>query len=190
MEFERLRERLATVEWNTEPYSHFYQTDVFSPEFYAEMLFNLPSDFEYRQYNTKYAKRYLYDMATPKTFWSKVDQLFRDVYGNNIRTQLCRDFGGYSIGPHTDGRKESKTILFYLPKDDSQPYLGTSVYVPKDKQFTCDGTKHHDFDKFNRVNTAPYVPNTCFGFIRSDNSFHGVEPHSSTRNLIQVSVWR
>jgi len=190
MEFERLRERLASVEWNTEPYSYFYQTEVFSDPFYEEMLHNLPDTSRYHRYNDRYPNRYLFDMGGMDSFWNNVDTMFRDVYGKNIRTQLCRDFGGYSIGPHTDGRKESQTILFYLPKDASKQYLGTSVYVPKDRSFTCDGSKHHEFDKFDKLFTAPYAPNTCFGFIRSNNSFHGVEAATAERNLIQVSIWR
>ena len=189
MEVERLRGRLDSVEWNTEPYSWFYQTDVFSPQFYQEMMDNLPETIRYRRYNDKYRDRYLFDMHSDP-FWNNVDLMFRFIYGNNIRTQLCRDFGGYCIGPHTDGRKETKTILFYLPKDSSKPDLGTSVYIPKNRSFTCDGSKHHDFDKFDKVFTAEYKPNTCFGFIRSDNSFHGVEPSTNERNLMQVSVWR
>ena len=189
METDRLRERLSSVEWNTEPYSWFYQTEVFSPEMYQDMIANLPDTSMYVRYNDKYRERFLFD-TNKSLFWSGVQMMFRSVFGMNIRVQLCRDFGGYAIGPHTDGRKESRTILFYLPKDDSKPYLGTSVYVPKDKSFTCDGTKHHDFDKFDKVFTAEYKPNTCFGFIRSNNSFHGVEPSNNERNLMQVSVWR
>jgi hypothetical protein len=189
MEVLRLGERLASVNWDTEPYRHFYQMDVFSPEFYQSMLENLPDTSKYRRYNDKYKERYLFDMHSSE-FWNNIDMMFRFIYGNNIRTQLCRDFGGYAIGPHTDGRKENMTILFYLPKDDTQEHLGTSVYTPKDRDFTCDGSKHHEFDTFNKVKTARYVPNTCFGFVRSDNSFHGVEPSNAERNLMQVSVWR
>lgn len=189
MEVERLRRRLASVEWKTEPYSYFYLTDVFSEEFYRQMIDNLPDTSLYKRYNNKYKERFLYDMHSDY-FWNNVDAMFRSLYGSNIRTQLCRDFGGYSIGPHTDGRKENMTILFYLPKDDSQPRLGTSVYAPKDRSFTCDGSKHHDFEQFDKLFTVPYVTNSCFGFIRSDNSFHGVEPSNAERNLIQVSVWR
>ena len=189
MEVERLRKRLDSVEWNTEPYSWFYQTDVFSPEFSQEMIYHLPETSRYKLYGGKYKNRYLFNPHNDP-FWNSVDLMFRDIFGISLRIQLCRDFGGYSIGPHTDGRKDTKTVLFYLPKDDSQPHLGTSVYVPKDKVLTCDGSKHHEFDLFDKLFTAEYKQNTCFGFIRSDNSFHGVETSTNERNLLQVSVWR
>lgn len=189
MEVERLRKRLDSVEWETEPYSYFYQTDVFSEHFYQSLLNNLPDISRYKQYGGYYKTRYLFDMRSDD-FWKSVDGMFRSIYGMNSRIQLCRDLAGYSIGPHTDGRKDTKTVLFYLPKDDTNPILGTSVYVPKDSSFTCDGSEHHEPKLFDRVLTIPFVPNSCFGFIRSDNSFHGVEPSNAERNLIQVSIWR
>lgn len=189
MEVERLRERLASVEWKTEPYEYFYQTEVFSPQFYKDMLLALPDTSRYQRYNSKYPNRYLYD-TRKSLFWSMVTDMFYSLLGENIRVQLCRDLGGYSIGPHTDGKKETHTLLFYLAKDGSRPQIGTSVFVPKDRSFICDGSKHHEFDKFDKLFTAPFVPNACFGFRRSDNSFHGVEASTNERNLMQVSVWR
>ena len=189
MEVLHLGERLASVKWNTDPYRYFYQTDMFSPEFYQSMLGNLPDIDRYKRYGGKYKTRYLFDMRGDD-FWKQVDGMLRSIHGINARIQLCRDLAGYSIGPHTDGRKDTATYLYYLPKDDANPELGTSVYVPKDTSFTCDGSEHHDFRLFDRILTAAFVPNSCFGFIRSDNSFHGVEPSNAERNLIQVSVWR
>lgn len=190
MEAERLRSKLATVEWKTDPFRYFYLENVFSDEFYAEILFNIPDLSRYHRYNDKYANRYLYNINETDTFWSKIDRMFRDVYGENIRVQLCKDLAGYSIGPHTDGKKEVSTILFYLPKYGDKQDHGTSVYTPKDKDFACDGSKHHSREGFDLLFTAPYKPNTAFGFIRSDNSFHGVEPTTKERDLMQVSVWR
>ena len=66
--------------------------------------------------------------------------------------------------------------LFYLPRDESQSHLGTSIYVPEDAGFACPGGPHHPFELFRRVYTMPYVPNTLFAFLKTQNSFHGVEP--------------
>jgi hypothetical protein len=184
-----VKEHLDSIKWNKDPFEWFYLENVFPEEFYWTMIRRLPFLMDYRQYNSLYPNRYLYD-TSKDDFWRSVDSMFREVYGNNIRVQLCRDLPGYKIGPHTDGKREIKTILFYLAEDDTQKHLGTSVYVPKDKDFRCDGTKHHEFDKFDLLFTAEYKPNTAFGFVRSDNSFHGVEAATNERNLIQVSVWR
>jgi hypothetical protein len=101
--------------------------------------------------------------------------------------QLLRDFKSYSIGPHTDHPVRAITLLFYFPKDASQAHMGTSLYKAKDPNFTCDGLTHHSFDAFEKVKTIPYLPNSLVGFIRTDNSFHGVErlqEETYERNLL------
>ena len=89
---------------------------------------------------------------------------------------LVDDRVRYALGPHTDTPSKVITLLFYLPADDSHPHLGTSIYAPRDPAFRCPGGPHHPFDLFDRVLTMPYLPNTLFAFVKTDNSFHGVEP--------------
>jgi hypothetical protein len=89
---------------------------------------------------------------------------------------LVEDITDYKLGPHTDAPRKVITVLFYLPADDSQRHLGTSIYVPKDAAFRCPGGPHHPHDQFNRVATMPFMPNTLFSFFKNDASFHGVEP--------------
>jgi len=93
---------------------------------------------------------------------------------------LIQDRTSYSLGPHTDSPAKVISFLFYLPADASMPHLGTSVYMPKDPAFLCPGGPHHGFEKFNRLLTMPYVPNTLFGFLKTANAFHGVEPIAET----------
>ncbi len=105
--------------------------------------------------------------------------------------ELISDETNYSIGPHTDLPLRVLTMLFYFPKDESQESLGTSVYTPKDPHFTCEGYEHYGFEGFNRFYTAPFLPNTVFGFIKSDRSFHGVEPitvKEVSRNLLNFFI--
>jgi hypothetical protein len=89
---------------------------------------------------------------------------------------IVRDGSSYALGPHTDSRSKVLSLLFYLPPDDSMAHLGTSIYVPNEPQFRCEGGPHYDFANFRRVLTMPYVPNTLFAFMKTTNSFHGVEP--------------
>ena len=89
---------------------------------------------------------------------------------------IVQDYSTYSLGPHTDSPSKVLSFLFYLPADDSLAHLGTSIYVPKDPAFTCHGGPHHPFDGFQRMVTMPYLPNTLFAFVKTYNSFHGVEP--------------
>jgi hypothetical protein len=91
---------------------------------------------------------------------------------------IVQDYTTYSLGPHTDSPAKVLSFLFYLPPDDSLAHLGTSIYVPKDPAFTCHGGPHHPFDRFQRMTTMPYLPNSLFAFVKTHNSFHGVEPIS------------
>jgi hypothetical protein len=54
--------------------------------------------------------------------------------------------------------------------------LGTSLYVPKDSRFSCQGGPHYEFERFRRVLTMEYLPNTLFAFMKTPRAFHGVEP--------------
>jgi hypothetical protein len=89
---------------------------------------------------------------------------------------LVEDITNYKIGPHTDSSVKVITLLFYLPKDESQLHLGTSIYLPKDRNFRCDGGPHYPFEWFERMATMPFRPNSLFTFVKGDTSFHGVEP--------------
>ena len=89
---------------------------------------------------------------------------------------FMRDKAGYSIGPHTDSMHRLITMMVYLPDDVDHRHLGTSVYVPEDSTMNSDGSRHFKFNGFRNVSTADYKPNSAFGFLRSNNSFHGVEP--------------
>jgi hypothetical protein len=89
---------------------------------------------------------------------------------------VIQDRTNYSLGPHTDSPAKVLSFLFYLPADDTQAHLGTSMYVPKDPSFTCPGGPHHAFEGFRRLLTVPYLPNTLLAFVKTPNAFHGVEP--------------
>ena len=69
-------------------------------------------------------------------------------------------------------------LLLYLAPDDSAQHLGTSLYRPQQAGFSCPNSTHYAFDDFVRVKTAPYRANSLLAFVRSDVSFHGLEPLS------------
>lgn len=98
------------------------------------------------------------------------------VLQTDMECLLVRDLTHYAIGPHTDVPTRLITLLMYCPDDDALRQHGTSVYLPKDENFRCIGLRHYGMKQFNRVYTAPFLPNSLFGFVKTDNSFHGVEP--------------
>lgn len=89
---------------------------------------------------------------------------------------VVRDHSNYSLGPHTDSPRKAVSVLFYCPDDERYAHLGTSIYAPVDPAFRCEGGPHYPFDRFRKVATMPYRPNALFAFVKTDNSFHGVDP--------------
>jgi len=123
----------------------------------------------------------LYLRFGPRDFWPEV----------SVESQLIRHRPGYFLGPHSDLYTKLVVLLIYLPLDDRAAHLGTSLYRPKDPTFTCDNSTHYPFEDFIKVKTVPYKPNSMLAFLRTGNSFHGVEPLSEqdlsigARDLIQ-----
>ncbi|MBM08835.1 MAG: hypothetical protein CMF69_04555 [Magnetovibrio sp.] len=125
---------------------------------------------------------------------SKFEPYLKKRFGVNLEKMgfypdilLIRDKSKYSLWPHTDTQKRVLVLIIYLPKSDKFLDLGTSIYVPKDPEFKCPGGPHHDPKAFSRVYTAPYKPNSALCFLKTANSFHGVEPNpypGTERNLI------
>jgi hypothetical protein len=102
-----------------------------------------------------------------------------------------RDLTNYSIGPHTDAPHRLVTMLFYCPPDDGRPHLGTSIYWPLESEFRCRGGPHYPFNRFKKITTMQYKPNTLFAFFKDESSFHGVEPipdANCIRDLILYDV--
>ena len=94
--------------------------------------------------------------------------------------QVVNDQTNYAIGPHTDAPLRAVSILFYLPKDESQKGYGTSFYRPKKPGLTNTGGKHMPRELFDLVKTLDYLPNTAVLFPRTNSSFHGVERITET----------
>lgn len=96
----------------------------------------------------------------------------------SVESQFIRHRPGYFLGPHSDLYTKLVVLLLYLAPDDNAQHLGTSLYRPKQAGFSCPDSRHYSFDDFIRVKTAPYRPNSLLAFVRSDISFHGLEPLS------------
>jgi len=101
-----------------------------------------------------------------------------DLYkcGFEADSLIVRDTTNFNIGPHTDAPHRLLSMLFYCPDDASLSHLGTSVYVPRDREFSCSGGPHYPHALFHKVKTMEYKPNTLFAFVKNDRSFHGVDP--------------
>ena len=111
-----------------------------------------------------------------------------------VESQLIRHRAGYFLQPHSDLYTKLIVLLLYLAPDESAAHLGTSLYRPKKAGFSCPDSIHHSFDDFVRVKTAAYKPNSLLAFVRSDVSFHGLDPLSEDdltkggRDVIQYTL--
>ncbi len=92
------------------------------------------------------------------------------------RTLLARDYAHFALGPHTDAANKFITALFYLPRKDEFRQFGTSIYRPKVEGFRSWKSDHHPHEKFDLIRTFDNVPNSLFVFMKTDDSFHGVQP--------------
>ena len=102
-------------------------------------------------------------------------------------TILNRDYANFALGPHTGGVSKFIVAIFYLAADDRFSEFGTSIYRPKEPGFVAWESPVYPHDKFDLVRTFPNLPNSLFIFVKTDNSFHGVEPgqdRSDGRNLL------
>lgn len=108
----------------------------------------------------------------------RIDEVSRLLGWARVRGDalLVSDQTNYGIGPHTDAAHRLVTFLFYLPEDDRFKDFGTSIYRPKDPQFSCKGGPHYRYDLFEHEKKIPFLPNTLLMFARTSQSFHGVEP--------------
>ena len=112
-------------------------------------------------------------------FQHYLDMRFKLISDLSFQSEclLINDKKNYSLGPHTDSPKKVISLLIYLPKDMKQMQNGTSLYIPKDPNFISNNKEygHFSHEEFHKVMTMPFLPNSAFCFIKTNNSFHGVE---------------
>jgi hypothetical protein len=193
--------RLIDAEVHQLPYPHVLIDNCFPLYYYDMMLAELPEDEAYT--DRTFENRMMARVEQCGPFWQDLSRwmMTREVCGHvidmfglkgkfNADLRLVRDTEGYAIKPHTDIKAKAISLLFYLPSDDTKDGVGTSLYIPKDPEFTSDGTRRYEFDQFEKVKTAPFMPNTCLGFPRSNISFHGVRPiNVQRRDVLLLNVY-
>lgn len=103
---------------------------------------------------------------------------------------LCRDFSNFAIDPHTDAGPKLVVGIFYFPKDESLIEFGTSLYTAKDPTLR-DFYKSTRFDRagFDLHKTFENRPNSFVAFLKTDQSFHGVEERPYSNVGRDVLFW-
>jgi hypothetical protein len=179
------------------PFPWFFAQNVFPPDVYASLLAQLDDKIDY--HTEKFANRTFSEADFPELKFMYSPDFLREVLhlflpsvqkrfgGGNLtftrEIRMIRDQKDYKIGPHTDAAWKVVSLLFYMPRDESMRDYGTAIYVPRHPDFTCEGGPHYKFDPepgvspgFKEIWRAPFLPNTCLGFFKTNKSFHGVPP--------------
>jgi len=117
----------------------------------------------------------------------------------SLEWNLVKNSSDFILFPHTDVSLKLLSLLFYIPSSQENFQCGTTIFIPKIEKFSKDPslkkqylTDHYlGFDLFHKLKKFPYIPNSLFGFIRTDNSFHAVEPlkeKSIERDVLHFSI--
>lgn len=147
-------EHAGRVEPHIAAFWHRVYTEVFSKSFVEAIVHHFSDDINTRN-------------AAEGVDWPAI--IHKEMY-------LIRDTRSEGVKVHTSDRRNLVTLLFYLPEDNRYIAHGTTLYRPKEAAFRCWGGRHYPFAVFEKVTTTSYQPNALFMFVKSNNSFHGVEP--------------
>ena len=219
--------RIEVTPTQTDPFPHLYVPEVFPPDFYANLITQLPHDDRYEPFPPPYESRLSINLK-PDTaaqlgpFWQRFEswingqeflnrmvqkfaQVLPHMHGHRAsivdantndgqvgirpHTILNRDYANFALGPHTGGVSKFIVAIFYLASDDRFSSFGTSIYRPREAGFTAWESPIYPHDKFDRVRTFPNLPNSLFIFVKTDNSFHGVEPGHHRRDGRNLLMW-
>jgi hypothetical protein len=183
--------KIANAVVNPFPFPHIYVENVFPRKYYDDLLNCLPAAHEYAGVEGKYKGRIFHEGDLPileplrSQNWVDIATFsFKKEIGKKWGTtprcstdlRLVLDGENYSIGPHTDARFKILSFLFYLPNLTTTEDLGTSIYLPKQQDFRCEGGPHYRHEDFVEIYRAPFRSNSLLAFFKTDFSFHGVEP--------------
>ena len=103
------------------------------------------------------------------------------------RPVLYTDLDGYAIKPHPDTRRKVLTMQIYLPADDTQRDLGTTIY--KISPMGVFAWKSYGLVK---EKTVPFLPNTGYAFAVGQDTYHSVDvvgPEVNTRDSILLTYF-
>lgn len=184
---DHVAEQFMRTKTRTSPFRHIFVEDVFPPDFYSRLRSELPGDEGYARISAHDKKRLiasgkmapsLLELRSERMARSMLTVLEIEASGRfEVETRLVRDGEGCHLAPHRDAPWRLLSAIFYLPAEARYSRHGTSVYVPKG-------------DGFERVWTAPFLPNACFAISNDANAWHGVEPvdEDFSRDLLMYNI--
>jgi len=101
------------------------------------------------------------------------------------RPVLYTDLNGYAIKPHPDTRRKVLTMQIYLPQDETQRELGTTIYKISPKGVFAWKSYGLVKDK-----TVPFLPNSGYAFVVIHPAYSLLRSSWHGREAITVPVER
>jgi hypothetical protein len=99
------------------------------------------------------------------------------------RPVLYTDLDGYAIKPHPDTRRKVLTMQIYLPADDTQRELGTTIY-----KISPTGLFAWKSYGLAKEKTLPFLPNTGYAFVVIHPAYSLFKASWHGREAIRVPV--
>jgi len=103
-------------------------------------------------------------------------------------SQLYRDS---HIPPHTDSGSKLLSLCFYLADSSWQDSYGggTEFYRPKNSGLGNNwSNEESSFEEMDRFYLSGFAPNRMVGFLKSENSYHGVPPIKCPEGMARNSL--
>ena len=117
-----------------------------------------------------------------------------------VRTtfQISQLPNGAEVIPHTDAPRKLISLMLYFRDEDWEEASGgaTVFFEPRDAERArqWSPTERIPFSELNEIGSCGFARNRLAGFVRSENSFHGVHPIVSpagqTRRALLVNIKR
>jgi hypothetical protein len=185
-ELQNLINSIEKSDYEDYPYEYLHAVNLFSDEFYNDILNHLPPDERFFHLmhpdaildrERKISSRLHIDtQKLSGPLWKRVNDILQskelkstllDRFRKTVRTSECsitsylsRDKKQYKISPHPDTTLKIISVIIYLPNDNSHENLGTNILF-------------EDFKLFKKVK---FHRNSGIAFPVNSNSFHSVDP--------------
>lgn len=132
-----------------------------------------------------------FDHPINKQFYEKF--IFSDI---KTVIEYSWMFNKSKIVPHTDSRLKLLSLMLYFPDEDldeqNKNILGTTFYDSRLKSklsYHLNDEEEIDFKKNNKkILTLPFKEKNLYGFIKSNSTWHTVEPINISDNFVRRSI--
>lgn len=98
---------------------------------------------------------------------------------------------GSFVPPHTDDQKKLVSLLLYFPDPKWQENYGGDTEFYRAKNLTARNNWNNQrvsFEDLIPFSRAPFVANRLVAFVKSKNSYHGVQPITCPDGMARDSL--